>query len=93
MPDRRPLPTLKSEPNVLAQSSQMPTPISLALIQTFLRVAIHEGKTVKDIAGLVGMSASTVGKLLMDLSSRNRAGGVGLSLIEQRVDDFDQRYP
>jgi hypothetical protein len=38
---------------------------------------------------MVGRSTS---RLLMDLSRRNKFGGTGLGVIEQRVDDHDSRY-
>jgi hypothetical protein len=35
---------------------------------------------------------SATGRLLADLTLVNKFGGVGLGLVEQRVDDFDQRH-
>ena len=69
-----------------------PTPVSLAMITTFIAVATKEGRTVKDVAGITGLTQSATSRLLMDLSRRNKFGGTGLGLIEQRVDDFDPRY-
>jgi DNA-binding MarR family transcriptional regulator len=69
-----------------------PTPVSLSMIMSFLTVATKEGRTVKDIAGITGLTQSATSRLLMDLSRRNKFGGTGLGLIEQRVDDHDPRY-
>jgi DNA-binding MarR family transcriptional regulator len=69
-----------------------PTPMSLSMALTFLTVATREGKTVKDIHQITGLTQSSTSRLLMDLSRRNKFGGVGLGLIEQRVDDNDTRY-
>jgi DNA-binding MarR family transcriptional regulator len=44
------------------------------------------------VAHMAGITPSAASRLLQDLSSTNKFGGVGLSLIDQRVDDFDQRY-
>ena len=69
-----------------------PTPVSLSMIMSFITVATKEGRTVKDVAGITGLTQSATSRLLMDLSRRNKFGGTGLGLIEQRVDDHDPRY-
>lgn len=69
-----------------------PTPLSLSMILTFLTVATKEGRTVKEVSGITGVTQSATSRLLMDLSRRNKFGGVGLGLIEQRADDHDPRY-
>jgi DNA-binding MarR family transcriptional regulator len=69
------------------------SPISLSIILTLLLVAKHEGKTVKELSNVSGaLSPSAVSRLLDDLSPVNKTGGVGLGLINKRVDDFDSRY-
>jgi DNA-binding MarR family transcriptional regulator len=68
------------------------SPISLSLILSLLLVATHEGKTVRELSSLAGITASAASRLLADLSSVNKIGGAGLGLVEQRVDDMDGRY-
>jgi DNA-binding MarR family transcriptional regulator len=69
-----------------------PTPMSLSMALTFLTVATREGKTIKDIYKITGLTQPATSRMLMDLSRRNKFGGAGLGLIEQRVDDHDPRY-
>jgi DNA-binding MarR family transcriptional regulator len=68
------------------------SPISLSLILTLLLVAKHEGKTVVELSKMSGLNPSATSRLLADLSHKNKFGGTGLGLINQRVDDFDARY-
>jgi DNA-binding MarR family transcriptional regulator len=55
-------------------------------------VAKHEGKTVVELSKLSGLTPSAMSRLLEDLSIKNKFGGVGLGLVQRRVDDFDSRY-
>jgi hypothetical protein len=52
-----------------------PTPVSLAMITTFIAAATKDGRTVKDVAGITGLTQSATSRLLMDLSRTNKFGG------------------
>src|ERR1700682_4637336 len=71
-------------------NGHVPMPLSLVLV--FLLVARREGATVSDLARAAGMNQAAMSRLLFDLSERNRHGGAGLGLIEQRVELADRRY-
>jgi DNA-binding MarR family transcriptional regulator len=61
-------------------------PMPLSLLLTFITVAKKGRITVNDLSNTIGLSQSVISRQLADLSIKNRIGGVGLNLIEQRVE-------
>jgi DNA-binding MarR family transcriptional regulator len=61
-------------------------PMPLSLLLTFITVARYGRITVNDLAKTIGINQSAVSRQLADLSSKNRVGGVGYNLIEQRIE-------
>jgi len=50
------------------------SPISMSLIVTTLLVAVHEGKTVRELAKMAGVTQSAASRILLDLSTTNKMG-------------------
>jgi DNA-binding MarR family transcriptional regulator len=65
--------------------------VSVALIQTFLVVARHEGKTVNEIAELAKASRVTVSRHLLDLSIELRNGKPGYGVLDRIQHPSDLR--
>jgi hypothetical protein len=61
-------------------------PMPLSLLLTFITVARNDRITVNDLSKAIGISQSVISRQLADLSIKNRIGGVGLNLIEQRIE-------
>jgi hypothetical protein len=61
-------------------------PMPLSLLLTFAAVAKYGRITVNDFSKRVGINQSAISRQLQDMSVKNRVGGVGLNLIEQRVE-------
>jgi hypothetical protein len=61
-------------------------PMPLSLLLTFITVARNDRITVNDLSKAKGINQSVISRQLADLSIKNRIGGVGLNLIEQRVE-------
>jgi DNA-binding MarR family transcriptional regulator len=61
-------------------------PMPLPLLNTFITVAKRGRITVADLAREAGLTQSATSRQLQDLSIRNRDGGAGLNLIEQRIE-------
>src|SRR3546814_14747877 len=59
--------------------------------QTFVDVALNEGKSLGELAELVGSNASTVSRHLRDLGERNRRMEPGYGLVDRRVDPMELR--
>lgn len=57
--------------------------IPLALVQTFLVAARHEGKTVNELVELANGNRSTVSRHLLDLSENLRNGAPGYGLLNR----------
>src|SRR3546814_13689791 len=58
--------------------------IPTQLVQTFVDVALNEGKSLGELAELVGSNASTVSRHLLDLGERNRRMEPGYGLVDRR---------
>lgn len=65
-------------------SNDAPTPLSLLL--TFAMVAKYGRITVGDLSRAIGINQSAISRQLTDMTDKNRIGGVGYNLIEQRVE-------
>jgi DNA-binding MarR family transcriptional regulator len=58
----------------------MPT----SMANTFLLVALNEGKSMREYRNIARVPESTMSRHLLDLGDRNRQMGPGLGLIERR---------
>jgi DNA-binding MarR family transcriptional regulator len=63
----------------------------LSYVITFLAVAEKEGRPVNEYAGEVGCYKAVMTRHLLDLGERDRRGGEGMDVIEQRRDKKDLR--
>jgi DNA-binding MarR family transcriptional regulator len=64
-------------------------PIQIA--NTFILVALYEGRSMRDYKELAGVQQSTMSRHLLDLGERNRKKEPGFGLLEQRSDQQDLR--
>ncbi|MBV1690856.1 MarR family winged helix-turn-helix transcriptional regulator [Novosphingobium sp. G106] len=55
----------------------------------FLKVALKEGQSIREIASAVDASPSTVSRLLLDMGQVDRNGDPGNGLIEVRRDPLN----
>lgn len=62
-------------------------PIPAAGISIFCAIASREGHSIESHRKLVGLNFNQAGKIIQDLSERNRYGSQGLGLVEKRVGD------
>ena len=68
------------DPNIPAQ-----------MLQTFMTVAMNEGKSLTEIASLVSSNISTTSRHLLELGERNRRMEPGFNLVERRADPMNLR--
>jgi DNA-binding MarR family transcriptional regulator len=61
------------------------------LVQTFLVVAQHEGKSLREIQERLDASMSTVSRHLLDLGERNRKMEPGYGLVDRRPNPVNLR--
>lgn len=61
------------------------------VVQAFLTVALNEGKTLTEIAEVLGTNVSTASRQLLDLGERNRKREPGYMLIEVQSDPMNLR--
>jgi DNA-binding MarR family transcriptional regulator len=61
-------------------------PMPLSQLLTFITVARNDRITVNDLSKAIGINQSAISRQLADMSIKNRIGGVGLNLIEQRIE-------
>lgn len=86
--DRRQLQALYNaleEVRVIAQ--QMPIQQAMALIL----VALHEGKSLRELTDLMGCKMPTLSRQMIDLGIRNRRMEPGYQLVESRQDPLEYR--
>lgn len=66
--------------------------ITLPMLDTFLTVALNEGKSLTELAQLLGgASKSTTSRHLLELSDHSRTGGDGYGLVERRTNPTNLR--
>jgi hypothetical protein len=65
--------------------------IPASYIISFLTVAEKEGRPVSEYANDVGMFKAVMTRHLLDLGARDRHGGEGMNVIEQKRDRVDLR--
>lgn len=65
--------------------------IPASYIVSFLAVAEKEGRPVSEYANEVGIYKAVMTRHLLDLGERDRKGGEGMNVIEQRRDRQDLR--
>ncbi|MGO4511570.1 hypothetical protein AB4Z51_31635 [Bradyrhizobium sp. 2TAF36] len=65
--------------------------IPASYIISFLTVAEKEGRPVNEYAGEVGIYKAVMTRHLLDLGERDRRGGEGMNIIEQKRDRKDLR--
>lgn len=68
------------DPNIPAQ-----------MLQTFMAVAMNEGKSLTEIADLVSANMSTASRHLLELGERNRRLEAGYGLVTRTPDPMNLR--
>jgi DNA-binding MarR family transcriptional regulator len=68
------------DPNIPAQ-----------MLQTFMTVAMNEGKSLTEIAQLVSSNISTTSRHLLELGERNRRMEPGFNLVARTTDPMNLR--
>jgi DNA-binding MarR family transcriptional regulator len=66
---------------ILDEFAEMPTGMAAA----FLRVALEEGTSLREVVEKSGKPQSTTSRYLLDLGDRNRQGGPGHGLVAWRI--------
>lgn len=61
------------------------------LVQAFVTVGLNEGKTLSELADMLGANLSTASRHLLDLGERNRKKEPGYGLVESRQDPMNLR--
>lgn len=61
------------------------------VVQAFLAVAANEGKTLTELAEVLGTNLSTASRQLLDLGDRNRKMEQGYMLVDRQVDPMNLR--
>jgi DNA-binding MarR family transcriptional regulator len=65
--------------------------MSFKMAQTFIMVALDEGKSMTEYSQKAGLPQSTISRHLLDLGERNRKKEPGLNLVVSRRDPQDYR--
>jgi DNA-binding MarR family transcriptional regulator len=65
--------------------------VSSQILQAYLAVALDEGKPVNEYASILGASATTASRHLMDLADRKRCRREGFKLLYRRDNPLDER--
>jgi DNA-binding MarR family transcriptional regulator len=74
----------------LFATSMSPT-MPMQLYRTFLMIIRNEGKSLSEIADIIGTNSSTASRHLLDLGERNRKMEPGYMLVESRADPMNLR--
>jgi DNA-binding MarR family transcriptional regulator len=61
------------------------------MMRAFIAVCEHEGKSMSELADIVGANVSTMSRHLLDLGPRNRKMEPGYGLVEARTDPMNLR--
>ncbi len=61
------------------------------VVQAFLAVAANEGKTLTELAEILGTNISTASRQMLDLGERNRKMEPGYQLIDRQIDPMNLR--
>jgi DNA-binding MarR family transcriptional regulator len=79
--------------DVLAGLRLLRTGLPLHLVETFLRVALDEGRSVSHYASQMGVAVTVMSRHLLELGSHERIKGPGLGLViaKQSPEDL-KRY-
>jgi DNA-binding MarR family transcriptional regulator len=62
------------------------SPMPMIMVRAFLAVAQRDRVTVQDVSKATGITQSAVSRQLSDLAGKNRNGGAGLGLVDQRIE-------
>jgi DNA-binding MarR family transcriptional regulator len=73
-----------------AQASIDPN-VPTQMVRAFLTVGLNEGKTLSEIAEILGTNISTASRQLLDLGDRNRKMEPGYELINRQADPMNLR--
>ena len=75
----------------LAEIREIAQHMPVAQVMALLLVALHEGKSLGELARLDGANLATLSRRMLDLGERNRRMEPGYMLIEQRQNPLNLR--
>jgi DNA-binding MarR family transcriptional regulator len=61
------------------------------VVQAFLAVASNEGKSLTELAEVLGTNLSTTSRQMLDLGERNRKMEQGYQLVDRQIDPLNLR--
>lgn len=91
MTDNRKRGLRKAERIMRHVRSVMDPVIPVQYVQTFLAVALDEGKSLGEYADDIGTNLSTASRHMLDLGDRDRKGREGYKLVERRTHPTELR--
>jgi DNA-binding MarR family transcriptional regulator len=75
----------------LGHFKEVSTNFPLGQVHTFLLVALHEGKSLGELAAIAGTKSSTMSRYLLELSDKLRDGSPGHALVDRKTDPIELR--